>query len=49
MLDEARALGIGRALLLCDADNPPSRATILAAGGVRDAEPSPYERYWITL
>lgn len=49
VLDEARAMGIDRVLLLCDADNPPSRATIVAAGGVRDPAPSPYERYWITL
>lgn len=49
VLDEARAMGIDRALLLCDDDNPASRATIVAAGGVREDVPSPYERSWIAL
>ena len=49
VLEEAAAMGIGRVLLLCDDDNPASRGTILAAGGVREAAPGPYERYWIAL
>lgn len=48
-LVEARALGIESALLTCDADNFPSKATIERNGGVREAS-RPGEtklRYWI--
>ena len=48
-LAEARARGILRVLLVCDADNPPSRRTILAAGGVLENAPGTIERYWIDL
>ncbi|MBX3093145.1 MAG: GNAT family N-acetyltransferase [Cryobacterium sp.] len=48
-LSEARELGIERVLIVCDADNPASRATILAAGGVLENAPGDIERYWIDL
>ncbi|MGM1028643.1 MAG: GNAT family N-acetyltransferase [Actinomycetota bacterium] len=49
VLERAAAMRIDRVLLLCDDDNPASRGTILAAGGVREDAPGPYERYWISL
>ena len=53
-LDRARAMGIERALLCCESDNPASRSVIVGAGGeledVREsAEHGRYERYWIAL
>ncbi|MCH1883623.1 GNAT family N-acetyltransferase [Agrococcus sp. ARC_14] len=54
VLERARAMGIERVLLCCESDNPASRATIVAAGGVLEdvresAEHGRYERYWIAL
>ncbi|MEU7846787.1 GNAT family N-acetyltransferase [Micromonospora parva] len=53
MLGAARALGLGRVLLVCAADNVASAATIEHHGGVleeiRDTEPGSARRYWITL
>lgn len=48
-LVEARALGIDRALLTCDADNLASKATIESNGGVLEKLPGggPKLRYWI--
>jgi predicted acetyltransferase len=54
-LVEARALGLERVLLTCDADNLGSRAIIERNGGQLDSEvPSPesgtlVRRYWIEL
>jgi predicted acetyltransferase len=48
-LDEARALGLDRVLVVCDDDNAASRATILRAGGVLEDAPGRIERYWIAL
>lgn len=48
-LVEARCLGLDRVLIVCDADNPASRATIVAAGGVLENAPDAIERYWIEL
>lgn len=48
-LDEARALGLQRLLLVCDADNPASRRTIISAGGVLENAPGSIERYWVAL
>ncbi|MNV84518.1 Acetyltransferase (GNAT) family protein [compost metagenome] len=53
-LDEARALGIERALVTCNSTNTGSEKTILKNGGVADA---PYtdahgaviKRFWIAL
>lgn len=46
-------LKLDRALVTCDADNAPSRRTILANGGVfedaRDQRGTPVQRYWIML
>ncbi|GLZ62657.1 GNAT family N-acetyltransferase [Micromonospora sp. NBRC 107095] len=53
MLGAARALGLGRVLLVCAADNVASAATIEHHGGVleeiRDTETGSARRYWITL
>lgn len=55
MLDEARALGLSRALVTCDTDNLGSARIIQKNGGVFEAEaPSPrtgkpVSRYWIQL
>ena len=48
-LEEARGLGLDRVLIVCDADNPPSRGTILAVGGVLEDAPGDIERYWVPL
>lgn len=48
-LAEAKARGIRRALLVCDATNAPSRRTIVAAGGVLEDTRGTAERYWIDL
>ncbi|WP_040166357.1 GNAT family N-acetyltransferase [Microbacterium gorillae] len=48
-LDEARGMGLDRVLLICDADNAGSRATIRRAGGVPENGPGTIERFWITL
>ncbi|WP_327031449.1 GNAT family N-acetyltransferase [Micromonospora ureilytica] len=53
MLGEARALGLDRVLLACEADNTASAKTIERLGGVlediRDTELGLARRYWITL
>ncbi|WP_433269829.1 GNAT family N-acetyltransferase [Micromonospora vinacea] len=53
MLGKARALGLDRVLLVCEADNTASSRTIERLGGVlediRDTELGPARRYWITL
>ncbi|WP_030490198.1 GNAT family N-acetyltransferase [Micromonospora chokoriensis] len=53
MLGEARALGLDRVLLACEAGNTASAKTIERLGGVlediRDTELGPARRYWITL
>ncbi|MEV6791688.1 GNAT family N-acetyltransferase [Streptomyces sp. NPDC051320] len=53
ILDEARALGLGRVLIVCDADNPASAKTIEHQGGalesVQDTEHGPARRYWIKI
>ncbi|MFI6495119.1 GNAT family N-acetyltransferase [Streptomyces sp. NPDC050564] len=53
MLDEARALGLDRVLLVCAVDNLASVKTIEQQGGVfegvRDTEHGPARRYWIKL
>jgi predicted acetyltransferase len=53
MLDEARALGLSRVLVTCDAGNVASARTIERWGGlledVRDTEVGPVKRYWIDL
>lgn len=48
-LDEARALGLHRVLLTCDADNIGSARTIEACGGEPDDAPEGVRRYWIEL
>lgn len=54
-LDEARALGLERVMISCAVDNPGSRGTILANGGVFDStvwdedDGEMLERYWIEL
>lgn len=54
-LDAARATGLGRALLTCDAGNAGSRATIARCGGVLEAAEAVegheglVHRYWIEL
>lgn len=48
-LAEARARGIDRVLLVCDADNAVSRRTILSAGGVHENTVGASERYWVAL
>ncbi|WP_327414135.1 GNAT family N-acetyltransferase [Streptomyces sp. NBC_01233] len=51
MLDEGRALGLDRVLIVCKADNLASVKTIEHQGGVlegvRDTEHGPVRRYWI--
>ena len=51
MLGEARALGLDRVLVICEADNVASARTIERHGGVledvRDTELGPARRYWI--
>lgn len=51
MLDEARALGVGRLLMLCHANNIASARTIERNGGVlediRLSSAGPMRRYWI--
>ncbi|MFD9078560.1 GNAT family N-acetyltransferase [Streptomyces erythrochromogenes] len=53
MLDEARALGLDRVLLVCEVDNLASVGTIERNGGVlegiRDTGHGPARRYWIEL
>lgn len=53
MLDEARALGMDRVLIVCGTRNIASATTIERVGGVveatRDTEYGPVRRYWITL
>lgn len=47
-LGEAAALGIDRALLMCEPDNEASRRTIERNGGVRDDETgSEFLRFWL--
>ncbi|KNX39452.1 GNAT family N-acetyltransferase [Luteipulveratus halotolerans] len=48
-LDEARALGLDRVLVSCDADNEASRRTIVRGGGVLEDTREGIERYWIDL
>ena len=48
-LDEARRLGIERALVTCDDDNLPSRLTIEHAGGVFEDQREDKLRYWFDL
>lgn len=48
-LDKARNMGLGRVLVICDADNVASQKPILAAGGVLENTPGKIERYWIPL
>jgi predicted acetyltransferase len=53
ILDEARAVGLGRALVVCAVDNLASAKTIERCGGVlesiRDSTFGPVRRYWIDL
>ncbi|QRP44607.1 GNAT family N-acetyltransferase [Amycolatopsis sp. FDAARGOS 1241] len=53
MLDEARALGLDRVLLLCDPANTASAKTIQRAGGVCEQTTTtrhgPVRRFWIDL
>ncbi|MER7732715.1 hypothetical protein ABTX80_17690 [Streptomyces erythrochromogenes] len=53
MLEEARALGLDRVLLVCAVDNLASAGTIERNGGVlesvRDTPHGPARRYWIAL
>ncbi|MFI6273328.1 GNAT family N-acetyltransferase [Micromonospora zamorensis] len=53
MLDQARALGLDRVLLVCEAGNVASSRTIERCGGVLegilDTDLGPARRYWITL
>jgi predicted acetyltransferase len=48
MLDEARAAGLDRVLLVCKTDNAGSARTIERNGGVLE-EAGPLRRYWIAL
>lgn len=54
-LERARALGLRRVLLTCDADNLPSARIIEKCGGVLDSRAlseltgEPISRYWIEL
>lgn len=49
----AKALGIDRALIVCDKDNPASSKTILRCGGILEDERfengKAVQRYWIQL
>ena len=47
VLPHARALGIERALLTCDADNIASRRVIEARGGVLEDERGGLLRFWV--
>ena len=53
MLDEARAQGLERVLIVCEADNIASARTTEHHGGVlegvQDGEFGPVRRYWIKL
>ncbi|MEU1646927.1 GNAT family N-acetyltransferase [Micromonospora zamorensis] len=53
MLAQARALGLDRVLLVCEAGNVASSRTIERCGGVLegilDTDLGPARRYWITL
>ncbi|MCX5316138.1 GNAT family N-acetyltransferase [Streptomyces sp. NBC_00154] len=53
MLDEARALGLDRVLIICEVDNIASVKTITNHGGVledvRDTELGAVRRYWIKV
>ncbi|MEU4236214.1 GNAT family N-acetyltransferase [Actinoplanes sp. NPDC026619] len=53
MLDEARAVGLRRVLVMCDAANTASARTIERGGGllddIRETPFGPARRYWITL
>jgi predicted acetyltransferase len=53
MLDEARAVGLDRALLVCAVDNLASAKTIERCGGVLESitgsKYGPVRRYWIDL
>ncbi|MFI5733352.1 GNAT family N-acetyltransferase [Kribbella sp. NPDC051587] len=49
ILREARALGMGRVLLVCLDDNPGSARTIERNGGVLEEIRGPVRRYWIEL
>ena len=54
-LPYCKELGLGRVLIACEPDNPGSRRTILANGGVYEStvhepgEDIDLERYWITI
>ena len=53
MLDEARAVGLDRVLVVCAVDNVASVKTIERCGGVfdsvRDTKLGPARQYWIEL
>ncbi|WP_405059895.1 GNAT family N-acetyltransferase [Kribbella sp. NBC_01505] len=49
ILQEARALGLQRVLVVCLADNPASARTIERNGGVLEEIRGPVRRYWIEL
>jgi predicted acetyltransferase len=53
ILDEARAVGLDRALVVCAVNNLASAKTIERCGGVfesiRDSKFGPIRRYWINL
>lgn len=51
-LEKTRELGITRVLVVCDADNEPSRRVILRNGGIQDenyveSNGNVVERFWI--
>lgn len=48
-LDQARKMGLGCVLVVCDADNVASQKPIIAAGGVLENAPETIKRYWIPL
>ncbi len=49
LLPKCRAAGESRVLITCEADNIPSRKTILRAGGRLENTLETTERYWIDL
>ena len=49
LLPKCRAAGESRVLITCEADNIPSRKTILRAGGKLENTLETTERYWIDL
>ncbi|WP_052434962.1 GNAT family N-acetyltransferase [Streptacidiphilus melanogenes] len=53
ILDEARALGLDRVLIVCELNNFASVRTVEHHGGVlegvRDTEHGPVRRYWIKI